>query len=92
MCNHLDGVERLVGHVALGICISFWSSACVFTLGCILGLGTVVLGYVSLSCCSMFVSIYPGGFSAVTDVSTDNLTSFHNRSTIASVSPQLFII
>ena len=81
MYNHLDGVGYPVGHVALGMCISFWSSACVFTSRCVLVLDTVVLKCVlSFLCCSVHVSVYLGGFSVVTDVFTDYLTGSHNSS------------
>ena len=71
-----------MGHVTLGmlgICVCFWSLARAFTLGCVLGLGTIILGCIlSLSHCSMPVSICPGCFSVITDVFSDYLTGFHN--------------
>ena len=80
MCDHLDGVECLMGCVVLGICTYFWSSACVFISGCVLGLDTNVLECILLFLyCSMLVSVCLGGFSAITDVFADYLTGFHNR-------------
>ena len=69
-----------MGCAALGICTFFWSSAYVLGSGCVLGLGTVVLGCDLLSLCHfMFLSVCPGCFSAITDVCADYLTSFYNR-------------
>ena len=64
---------------ALGICTFFWSSAYVLASGCVLGLGTIILGRdSSLLYHSMFLSVCPGGFSAITDVCADYLTRFYN--------------
>ena len=67
-----------MGCAALDICAHFWSLAHVCVSGCVVVLCTVILLYVELlSCCSMFTSVFPGGFSAVTDVSI-YLIGFYN--------------
>ena len=69
-----------MGCKMLGIRVFFWSLAYVLASECILGLGAVVLECDLLFlCCSAFLSVCLSGLSAITDVSTDYLTSFYNN-------------